>query len=277
MKVLLAIVVMLSVALFAGVLLSVFSHFFAVPENPLKRKIRQCLPGINCGACGYKGCSDYTDALLEGNVSPSLCIPGAQEVANQIAELMGVKPEPFKDVTAFVSCNGTCDASSRKALYEGLETCRAANMLYAGQGACRFGCLGFGDCAKVCPAEAICLYDGVAHVNTARCLGCTLCSDVCPKHIIKMMPQETKTVVACSNLDRGADARKACQNSCIACKKCEKVCPHDAISVQSNLAVIDYEKCTNCKACVAECPSGCLTSVFFPDRPKDISCQDLLS
>lgn len=276
MDILIAFLVMLGVALVAGILITVFSHFFAVPENPLKAEIRECLPGINCGACGYKGCDDYAAALAEGGVAPNLCIPGAQSVADEIGGILGVEAEPFKDVVAFVSCNGNCEATSKIAEYEGVSSCYAASMIYGGNNSCRFGCLGFGDCAAACPAKAICIKDGIAHVNTARCLGCGLCTRTCPKGIINMIPQETATVVMCSNKQKGADAKKACKNACIGCKKCEKACPHDAVKVIDNVAVIDYEKCVHCEACVKECPTGCLKTAFFPDIPADVSSEDLL-
>ncbi len=276
MNILIAFLVMLGVALTAGILITVFSHFFAVPENPKKAEIRECLPGINCGACGYKGCDDYAEALAEGGVAPNLCVPGAQSVADAIGDILGIEAEPFKDVVAFVSCNGNCDATFNTAEYEGVSTCYAASMIYGGTNSCRFGCLGFGDCANVCPADAICIADGIAHINTARCLGCGLCANTCPKKIINMIPQETKTVVMCSNKQKGADAKKACENACIACKKCEKTCPHGAITVKDNLAGIDYDKCTNCGACVKVCPTGCLKSVFLPDIPDNVSAEDLL-
>ena len=276
MAVLIAFIVMLSIALVAGVCLAIFSHFFSIPEFPLKKQIRECLPGINCGACGFKGCDDYTDALASGGTSPSLCVPGAQMVADQIATIIGVEPEPLKDMVAFVNCNGQCDAITRKAVYEGLNTCKAANMVYGGENACRFGCLGFGDCASVCPANAICLQDGIARVNTSRCLGCGLCVDVCPKRIISMVPQNVSVAVMCSSEDKGAEARKACKNACIGCKKCEKSCPNDSITVKNNLAIIDYTKCTGCGVCVAECPTGCLKSVQFPDLPQGVGYEDLI-
>ncbi len=277
MDILIAFIVMLFIALIAGVLLSVFSHFFAVKENPLKKEIRECLPGINCGACGYKGCDDYADALTTGGVNPSLCIPGAQAVADQVASIIGVEAEPFKDVVAFVACNGHCDATFPKAQYEGVQTCQAASMIYGGANSCRFGCLGFGDCAAACPSNAICMADGIARVNTSMCLGCGLCSNTCPKHIISMLPQNTGTVVMCSSKQKGADARKACKNACIGCKKCEKACPHGAITVNNDLASIDYIKCTNCGTCVKECPTGCLKTVFFPDIPQDVECDKILA
>ena len=277
MEILFAFILMLLVALIAGVLLSLFSHFFAVKENPLKAQIRECLPGINCGACGYKGCDDYADALANGGVSPSLCIPGAQNVADEIGNILGIEAEPFKDVVAFVACNGNCEATTKKAKYEGVNTCKAASMIYGGNNSCHFGCLGLGDCAFACPSKAICVVDGIAHVNTALCLGCGVCANVCPKHIIKMLPQETATVVMCNNKQKGADARKACKNACIGCKKCEKTCNNGAITVKDNLAVIDYDKCTNCGACVKECPTGCLKSIFFANIPSNIEFKELLT
>lgn len=278
MGILIAFLVMFAIALVAGILLLVLCHFFAVAENPKQKEIRACLPGINCGACGYKGCDDYAAALAEENgIKPNLCIPGAQSVADQIGEILGVKAEPFEDVVAFVACNGHCGATSPKATYEGVQTCQAASMLYGGANSCTFGCLGFGDCATACPATAICIADGIARVNTARCLGCGLCARTCPKHIISMVPQETATVVMCSNKQKGADARKVCSNACIACKKCEKSCPHGAIKVTDNLATIDYTVCTGCKECVSACPTGCLKAVFFPNLPENVECEELLN
>ena len=268
MDILISFLVMLAIALIIGVLLLLCSHFFFVEENPLKKEIRECLPGINCGACGYRGCDDYAAALAEGGVEPNLCIPGAQSIADKIGNILDIKVEPFKDVVAFVACNGRCDATEKIAKYDGVQTCFAASMLYGGTNSCRFGCLGFGDCAASCPSNAICLADGIARVDTSRCLGCGICVNNCPKKIISMLPQETETVVMCSNTERGADARKACKNACIGCKKCERTCPNDAITIINNLAVIDYTKCTNCGDCVKECPTGCLKTVFFPNLPE---------
>ena len=84
---------------------------------------------------------------------------------------------------------------------------------------------------------------------------------------ISLVPQETNTVVMCSSRDKGADARKLCANACIGCKKCEKNCDVQAIRVENNLAVINYDQCTRCGRCVEGCPTGCLKSVFFPDLP----------
>ena len=276
MEILIAFLVMLGIALVAGLLLLVFSKLFAVEKNPVEKAVRECLPGINCGACGFKGCDDYAAALAEGGVKPSLCIPGSKMVAEQISAILGVEADEVADFVAYVSCNGHCEATSSLAKYEGVTSCKAASMLYGGANSCRFGCLGLGDCAAACPTKAICLADGIAHVDTSVCIGCGLCKQTCPKQIIDMIPQEAVVVVKCSNMQKGADARKACKNACIGCKKCEKVCPNGAVTVKDNLAEIDYTKCTRCGICVSECPVGCLKKVNFPDLPEDYDYREII-
>ena len=63
------------------------------------------------------------------------------------------------------------------------------------------------------------------------------------------------------NRDKGAQAMKVCTNSCIGCMKCEKTCKFDAIHVVNNVAVIDYDKCKNCKMCTKACPKGAIEPV----------------
>lgn len=277
MDILTAFLIVGGIALVLGVLLAVISHCFAVPEDPTKAKIRACLPGVNCGACGYTGCDDYAAALAAGGVKPNLCIPGAQAVADEIGAILGVEAEPFEDRVAYVACNGHCGATQNKADYEGVQSCQAASMLYGGPGSCTYGCLGYGDCAAVCPSDAICLIDGIAHVDTGRCLGCGVCAKACPKSVIRMLPQKAQIAVQCNNKDKGADARKACANACIGCKKCEKVCPNAAITVIDNLAVIDYGKCTGCGVCLDNCPAGCIKHTYFPDLPAGVTAEDLMN
>ncbi len=269
MNILIAFLVVGIIGLLAGLLIAVMSRFFGVEEDQTVKAVRACLPGVNCGACGYKGCDDYAVAVAEGRAKPNLCVPGAESTAEELGALLGIEVEPPKDVVAFVHCNGNCEATTKKTEYVGVTSCKAAAMLYGGPDACRFGCMGLGDCAAACPANAICLKDGIAHVDTSRCLGCGLCESICPKKVISMVPQETAVVVMCNNKDKGADARKACKNACIGCMKCVKTCPHEAITVTNNLAKIDYAKCVGCGACAASCPTGSLKQVFFPDLSEE--------
>ena len=48
---------------------------------------------------------------------------------------------------------------------------------------------------------------------------------------------------------------KACKVGCIACGKCVKECPVQAIALKDNIAIIDYKKCINCGKCINVCPT----------------------
>ena len=134
-------------------------------------------------------------------------------------------------------------------------------MLFGGASSCIYGCVGCGDCAAVCPVDAICVKNSLAHVNPEICIGCGKCVNTCPKHIISIIPKNATTVVMCSNKEKGAVAHKNCKNACIGCKKCQLNCPENAITVTDNLAVIDYAKCSGCGLCVDNCPTKCIKNL----------------
>lgn len=253
-----ALAVVLSVGILFGVLLALFIHFFGAEEDERVKEIRDALPGINCGSCGFKGCNDYAEALARGEAKPNLCTPGAEAVANKLGEILGVTVDTAEANVAFVHCNGSCEASNDKAVVDGIDSCKARAMTYAGQKQCIYGCLGCGDCASVCTSNAIKIENGIAVVDKNLCVGCGMCASECPKKLITMIPKKARVAVCCASKDKGADARKACDNACIGCKKCERACPLGAITVTDNCARIDYEKCKGCGLCVKECPTGCL-------------------
>ncbi len=253
--ILLAIIVVTLIGLLCGAVLAVASHFMSVPVNETEVKVRECLPGANCGACGFTGCDGYAHALAETpGTKTNLCVPGADAVAKKIADVLGVESEDVIEQVAFVRCSGDCFNQKRRHEYEGIESCRAAQMLYGGEGMCSFGCLGFGDCAKACPQDAICIENGIAHVDTRKCIGCGLCAKTCPNHVIELFPDVRRVVVACSNHEKGAAVRQKCSGGCIACGLCVRNCEQGAISLVNNLASIDYDKCVNCGVCESKCP-----------------------
>ena len=261
MEILTALLVVAVVGLLAGVMLAVASHFFAVPENETAKKVRECLPGANCGACGYAGCDAYAEAVAEGKAEANACIPGGADVATQLSEILGVSVSASAKKVAFVNCTGDCNAVNSAVIYDGMDNCKASSMIYGGPSSCKYGCIGCGDCMNVCPVDAILICEDLARIDPKTCIGCGKCVNTCPKSIITLVPQTIAAAVACSNTEKGAVARKNCKNACIGCKKCEKVCPEGAIKVVDNLAVIDYEKCADCGICTAQCPTGCLKLV----------------
>ena len=262
-----ALLVVTVIGVIAGVLLALASHFFKVEENETVKAVRECLPGANCGACGFAGCDAYAEAVAEGKAEANLCIPGGPDVAGQLSDVLGVEISVAEPKVAYVNCSGDCSAVSQKTIYEGIQSCKAATMAYGGPFSCKFGCIGLGDCVAVCPEQAIVLKDGIAKVISSDCLGCGLCAKTCPHGVIRIMKAENTVAVSCSNHDKGALTRKMCSNGCIGCTKCVRTCPNGAISMDNNLAVIDYEKCTNCGACAEACPVGAIhNSAFICDK-----------
>lgn len=241
------------VGLLAGVLLTVFSKIFAVETDERFEPISDALPQANCGACGYAGCSDYANAILAG-AEVNKCIPGGKKSAEAIAAIMGVSAGEIEPMVAFVRCDGSAGNTETKFVFDGTPSCAAANRFYNGSEMCKFSCLGFGDCAKACPEDAITIKDRLAHIDKSKCLGCGICSKVCPDHLIVIKPVKNRVDVACSSCAAGKETREMCKVGCIGCKICEKKCPNDAIHVVDNLARIDYDKCTSCGICVAACP-----------------------
>ena len=257
--ILISVGVMAAIALLCAALLTVATMYLSVKEDEKYTAIRDCLPGANCGACGYSGCDGYAKALSEGKTdATNLCVPGGDKSSQDVAAVLGVEAADVVEKVAYVACNGTCEATERKYDYRGHKTCHAANLYYSGDKFCTYACLGYGDCMKVCPNGAISISNGVAHVDSKKCIGCGICARECPNGIIKIVNDTTRVVVECSNHDKGAAVRKYCTNGCIGCMKCEKSCPEGAIKVVNNLATIDYSLCTGCATCVSVCPVHCI-------------------
>ena len=58
-----------------------------------------------------------------------------------------------------------------------------------------------------------------------------------------------------------------CISCCIGCGKCAKECQFGAITVENNVAYIDFMKCKMCRKCVAVCPTHAIHELNFPPRP----------
>lgn len=243
------------VSLAIGLLLGLCGRLFEVKVDPREQQVRECLPGANCGGCGFAGCDSLAAAIVKGEAPVTACPVASVEAAAQLAAIMGTEAVAGVRKVAFVHCAGTCDKTRRDYHYFGAEDCRQAAVApgHAGK-ACSFACFGLGTCADVCPVDAIVVRDGVALVKAETCIGCGKCVTACPQRIIALRPAAAYVEVACSSHATGKKVKAACDAGCIGCGICQKVCPSDAIRVEDNLARVDHEKCTGCGACVAKCP-----------------------
>lgn len=249
-----------TMGLLFGAGLALASQKFAVEVDPKVTEIENALPGANCGACGYPGCSAFAKAVAAGNAPVNGCPVGGPETADLLGEVMGLVAEETDKMIARVLCKGG-DACQDRFIYDGIKECAAENLVSGGAKACTYGCLGDGSCVTACPFDAIFINEhGVAEVIKEKCVACGKCIEVCPKNIIEMVPFEQETFVDCMNTEIGGHVKKNCSNACISCKLCEKACNFDAIKVENNIARIDYDKCVDCMECSIKCPTGAITA-----------------
>ena len=260
MNVISAALVLFVMGVLFAILLGIAAKVFAVEVDERVPLVRECLPGANCGGCGFPGCDGLAAAIVAGNAPVNGCPVGGAAAAEKIAAVMGVEPASGERQVAHVYCNGGC-AAKDKATYEGLQDCNAAMRVAGGPKACAYGCMGLGSCVKACAFGALQIVDGVAKVNPDKCVACGKCVAACPKKLIALIPESKKVHVNCMNKDKGAEAMKVCDNACIGCMKCEKTCKFDAIHVVNGVAVIDYAKCKNCKMCSKVCPKNVIEPI----------------
>lgn len=260
--ILFAVLVVAGIGAVVGIVLAVASIVMAVPKDEKAEEVLEVLPGANCGACGYSGCSGYATALAHGEAENGLCSPGGEETVKAIAKVLGQEATQTIRTTAVINCNGNSENTKDSMEYQGIRTCKSAVQLYGGTKDCKYGCIGFGDCAKVCEYDAIQIVNGVAVIDYRRCKSCKKCVLECPKNLISITPVKPQAVVLCSNCDKGGQTRKDCAVGCISCMKCVKVCPTKAIKITNFNATINADLCVGCFECVEQCPQHCIVKKF---------------
>ena len=243
------------VGLFVGLFLGIAGIKFAVETDPKEEEVLNTLPGNNCGGCGYAGCAALAAAIAKGEAPVNACPVGGEPVGKAIAEIMGVEAEEKERLVAFVKCQGDCDKAKTDYEYTGAEDCAMLSFVpNGGPKSCNYGCLGYGNCVKACPFDAIHIVNGIALVDKEACKACGKCVAACPKSLIELVPYKSNVFVSCNSQAKGPVAMKACDTACIGCGICQKNCPAEAIKVENFLAKIDYDKCIGCGSCVEKCP-----------------------
>lgn len=114
MEYLIPLAIFAALGILAGVLLTVASKVFAVEVDERVDAIAEALPQANCGACGFSGCADYADAIVNKGAECNLCRPGGEAAAKKIAEIMGVEVTAAEPQVAFVRCSGDCSHTPHK-------------------------------------------------------------------------------------------------------------------------------------------------------------------
>lgn len=266
-------------ALISAVILFFVAQKFKVYEDPRIDEIQALLPSANCGGCGFAGCRNFAEALVNADTLDKLnCPVGGAETMRSAAAILGKTATVVDPVVAVLLCNGTPEFRSRTSFYDGAADCGVIHNLYSGETDCSYGCLGNGDCVRACTFDAMYIdpQTGLPVIKDDKCVGCGACVRACPRNIIelrKKAKKDRKIYVACSSCDKGGIARKACSVACIACTKCVQVCTAGAVTIENYLAYIDPEKCTFCRKCVTECPTGSILEINFPPRKPKVELQ----
>lgn len=270
--VLVSLIVLGTIGVIGSLVLYFVAKKFYVYEDPRVGEVEELLPGANCGGCGFPGCHGMADACVKerdasNSLGSLLCPVGGADCMAKVAATLGVEAGAAEPKLAVVRCNGSIACRPKLSAYDGAKSCAVAAATFAGESGCAFGCLGFGDCVKACTFDAIHINTetGLPEVDEDKCVACGACAKACPKIVIELRKktamkanQPKRVWVQCINKDKGAMARKACQNACIGCGKCQKTCKFDAITIENNLAWVDSSKCKACGMCVSECPTGAI-------------------
>ena len=243
-----------------AIVLLVASIKLKVVVDPKIEAVHEALPNIDCGACGFAGCASYAKAVVADPELLGKCAPGGADTSAAIAEILNLQVSgggaPARPI---VHCRAHTEERTYYSSYSGIESCTSANALSNVQ-ACKFGCLGYGDCVNACKFDALHVIDGLATVNYENCTGCTACAKACPRNLIEMVPfaHENMMTVACSSQENGKNTRRMCKVGCIGCKMCAKQDEAFFMS-DATLARLDYEKYApgeKGETAMKKCPTG---------------------
>lgn len=253
-----AAVILGSLALVFGLVLAVAYRFLKVEEDPRIDQVEELLPGANCGACGEPGCRAFAEKVVAGDASPAKCTVNSPENIEAIADLLGIEAGSVDKVVARLHCAGGQGLVKDMARYQGAATCGAAKLVAGGSKDCPWGCLGFGDCMRVCQFDAIHMNpQGLPVVDVDRCTACGDCVEVCPLELFSLQPLSQKVVLQCRSRLAGETARDACQVACDACGRCVMDAPEGAMEMKDNLPHILNPDVLG-PACTFRCPTGAI-------------------
>ncbi len=255
--------ILISLAVLVGAILIVLLISFLVSRtkrmDSKEKFIDSLLPGLDCGKCGKPSCQALAKEVAAETADIASCPFISANNLNKAK--MSIKKGYYNNnnLVACVLCKGGKDCKN-KFNYTGLDYCWSKESLHSGNKACEVGCLGCGDCVKVCRYHAISINSkGTAEVDRTKCTGCGACTYVCPNNLIVRLPVNQSVCCLCQNNIDKSEIGKLCKVGCISCGACAKVCPTRAISMVDGLPSVDTQKCIHCNRCVGVCPNSCIS------------------
>ena len=161
---LMAIIVLVGMAVFFGLLLGFSAKKFKVEGNPVVDQIDRLLPQTQCGQCSYPGCRPYAEAIAKEQVAINRCPPGGESTIQALADLLDVEALPLDE----------------ELIAEDIQTVAIIR---------EETCIGCTLCIQACPVDAIVGAAKLMHTVIAdECTGCDLCLPPCPVDCIDMIP-----------------------------------------------------------------------------------------
>jgi Na+-translocating ferredoxin:NAD+ oxidoreductase subunit B len=252
--------IMGAMGVFLAAMLAYADKKLYVYEDPRIDAVESLLPKANCGACGCAGCRAFAEKAVAGQIAPGKCTVNSPEGVAAVAALLQIDAGAEEKRVARLACAGGPHVARHRAQYSGVRTCRAAALVNGGGKGCSWGCLGLGDCERVCSFKAIHMSGhSLPIVDTAKCTACGDCVDVCPKQLFSLHVVSHKLWVACKSHAEGQQAEADCEVACTACGRCVADAPAGLIQIVNNLAVIDYSR--NALATpvpIQRCPTGAI-------------------
>jgi len=155
-----AVITLASIALIAGIGLSIAARRVPSGGGDLVEHVNELLPQTQCAQCGFPGCRPYARALVAGDAAINLCPPGGDDTVRRLADLLGRDAIPL--ATSVVPSVAVIDEAL---------------------------CIGCTHCRTACPVDAIVGAHQLMHsVIESECTGCELCVAPCPVDCISMRP-----------------------------------------------------------------------------------------
>jgi electron transport complex protein RnfB len=142
------------------------------------------------------------------------------------------------------------------------QTCRLGRSALA----CAQGCLGFGDCQRACPAQAITLdHNRAPQIDPLKCLGCGLCLKACPQDLYALVPRNYKVIIPCRGQEKMKTISDLCQKGCLGCGRCVKACPAKAfLRPEFGPPRLNQPSCLYWPDCQMACQNACPRGIPEP-------------